>query len=130
MTDQVREAGRRFRVNHPGWYSQRNREEKQKLFDFLGGKCVCCGFKDMRALQLDHRMGAAVPFGHKDRGSDGLRRSLLAGRYCVLLFQLLCANCNSIKRDERQEWGRYKYDRGLRPDNAPAFIGRQAKQRA
>lgn len=67
-----------------------------------GGKCSRCGFDDWRALQFDHV-----------NGSGGCERKLQAKNsgsyYEVILsdktgsFQLLCANCNCIKRHEKQE---------------------------
>ena len=71
----------------------------------LGGKCVRCGFEDVRALQIDHVAGD----GH-------LRRKIQypASEYREILqriqaegdlsaWQLLCANCNWIKRAENGE---------------------------
>jgi len=49
---------------------------RQKVVDSLGGVCVRCGFSDIRALQIDH----------------------IKNKY-----QLLCANCNWIKRYEDKE---------------------------
>lgn len=63
----------------------------------LGGKCVRCGFSDARALQLDHIHGAGI----RDRRSTTTRyRAVLKGSTD---FQLLCANCNWIKRCENGE---------------------------
>lgn len=68
----------------------------------LGGKCVRCGFSDSRALQLDHINGG----GLRDKRSTATRyRQILSGK-SVGEFQLLCANCNWIKRAENgEEWG-------------------------
>lgn len=71
----------------------------------LGGKCFRCGFSDIRALQIDHVNG----------GGTKEVRSLGAGRmYRNILdkistgkplkdYQILCANCNWIKRYENNE---------------------------
>jgi hypothetical protein len=32
-------------------------KKRRKLIDFMGGKCVWCGFDDIRALQIDHING-------------------------------------------------------------------------
>ena len=67
----------------------------------LGGKCIRCGFcADIRALQVDHVHGD----GKLDRVKKGtsyyyfILKRLDSGRY-----QVLCANCNCIKRAENQE---------------------------
>jgi hypothetical protein len=69
----------------------------------LGGKCARCGFNDWRALQFDHVKGG----GAADRRNVGNKpmqviKDVLAnsGKY-----QILCANCNWIKRYEQNEHG-------------------------
>lgn len=62
-------------------------------------RCNCCGFSDERALQIDHINGN----GHKEReefGYVGLQKRVLAN---PKEYQLLCANCNWIKRAEEGE---------------------------
>ena len=80
-----------------------------KLINALGGKCVRCGNSDYRCLQLDHING----HGNKER-KLGNSASIL--RYynkhqneIKSKFQLLCANCNWIKRYENNEHGNLKY---------------------
>jgi len=46
----------------------------------VGYKCECCGFKDVRALNLDHAYGGGQ-----------------------LVFLVLCANCHNIK-SRRFDW--------------------------
>jgi hypothetical protein len=84
-----------------------NHKVRQFIIDFFGGKCVKCGFNDSRALQLDHIHGD----GHKER-KDSCGFSL-SYRYKMVKehpelarekYQLLCANCNWIKRDENYEY--------------------------
>ena len=70
-----------------------------RVLEHLGDKCVKCGFDDERALQIDHIHGG---------GRRELQR--LGGTYRVyklvlksdpgVKYQLLCANCNWIKRFE------------------------------
>jgi hypothetical protein len=80
----------------------------------LGGKCAHCGFQDSRALQIDHVNGD----GYKDAkrapncaGGRTRKYGSLGTYYKIVVqqadsgrYQLLCANCNWIKRDERQEY--------------------------
>ena len=80
--------------------NQRNYGKRQELIRFLGGKCIKCGFSDYRALQIDHLNGG----GHKeirDLGHYQMYKRVYAHPED---YQLLCANCNSIKRYENNEW--------------------------
>jgi 5-methylcytosine-specific restriction endonuclease McrA len=72
-----------------------------RVIDLLGGKCVECGYtKDARALQIDHIYSDA----RVDKVKKGtsyyyhVLNNLSSGRY-----QVLCANCNVIKRADRHE---------------------------
>src|SRR3990167_1935923 len=74
---------------------------KELVLQKFNGECKECKITDIRVLQIDHVKGD----GHKDRknGLQGvsLLRAVLKdtqGR-----FQLLCANCNWIKRVENEE---------------------------
>jgi 5-methylcytosine-specific restriction endonuclease McrA len=94
-------------------------KEKQSYYDkcrrfiveFFGGCCAHCGFTDFRALQMDHI---------ERRGEKEIRLGL-AERYLLIRdnpeqarqrFQLLCANCNSIKRFEKKEYANGRGKRG------------------
>jgi hypothetical protein len=82
------------------------REYKKRIrkaaLDLMGGKCAKCGFSDYRALQIDHVSGD----GYKDRLNT-------TKNYCNVVmesiknkenkYQLLCANCNWIKKVENNE---------------------------
>ena len=80
------------------------RNLRKSVIDALGGRCVRCGFADIRALQIDHINGG----GSKERKELGfggnfhknVLRSFLANEN---KYQLLCANCNWIKRCENKE---------------------------
>lgn len=81
---------------------------KRECFQLFGDKCKACEYSDIRALQLDHTHGNPHRrAGQYGRGSTGLYIAILKGRLPVSAFQLLCANCNWIKRMEsRRENGR------------------------
>lgn len=75
---------------------------KMSVFALLGMECVRCGFDDLRALQIDHINGG----GAKEI------KSFTRNKYKVLHekilngskeYQVLCANCNWIKRSENNE---------------------------
>lgn len=79
------------------WY----RRTLQRLFRrqavaALGGRCCRCGFSNPLALQLDHVAGGGNYLGDNQRGAT-VTRDLAMGRRREE-FQLLCANCNWIKR--------------------------------
>lgn len=80
-----------------------NRKRRLDIISYLGGKCVKCGFSDWRALQIDHVNGG----GSKERvATCGAN---MAGYYKRIKedktgrYQLLCANCNWIKKYENNE---------------------------
>jgi hypothetical protein len=70
--------------------------------EFLGGKCARCGFGDLRALQIDHVNGG----GNIERKSIGLKKTYERAVTGASGYQLLCANCNMIKRIENREFRR------------------------
>ena len=65
----------------------------------MGGKCIICGFDDWRALQLDHIKGG----GYKGKANQLVYREILDAKVIPNDYQLLCANCNWIKRYENNE---------------------------
>lgn len=75
---------------------------RKVLFDILGNVCVKCGFMDIRALQIDHingggckerKIGVHSMIAYYSSHPDEAREKL----------QILCANCNWIKRVENKE---------------------------
>ena len=75
---------------------------KEAVYALLGKHCARCGFDDAHALQIDHVKGN----GKMDRGSQSritFHRSILANPDAQKIYQILCANCNWIKRYENQE---------------------------
>ena len=97
---QMKRTSRRQYAN--GYYKRRTLECKLRAFAALGGVCKRCGFGDIRALQIDHIDGGGNAES-KDRSYLYYKRvaGAGAGRY-----QLLCANCNWIKRYENNENGK------------------------
>lgn len=94
------------RVKNSNYQKEYRRIMKLELFNLLGRKCVRCGYEDIRALQFDHIIGG----GRKDKRE-------LKGNLSMVSFyrknpekakqtlQVLCANCNWIKRHENGEHG-------------------------
>ena len=76
---------------------------KSKLLALFDSKCCKCGFNDQRALQIDHINRADLKKGNYRRGGTGLYISILNREVPRKDYQLLCANCNWIKRFENKE---------------------------
>ena len=72
---------------------------RQRLLDFLGGKCVHCGNADARVLQIDHVNGDGAAC--RALMTPGEQRDDIF--IAPTNYQLLCANCNWIKRVENGE---------------------------
>lgn len=91
-----------FKVKARAYVNEYNYKLRERAILLLGGRCVKCGFSDHRALQFDHINGG----GNRERNSGiragaHLHRRVLKGNHEGL--QLLCANCNWIKRYENNE---------------------------
>lgn len=82
---------------------------RREILTLLGDcKCLHCGYdKDWRALQIDHIHGN----GKADTRTAGAKTNQWALRNWILenledakrIYQILCANCNWIKRFENGE---------------------------
>lgn len=97
-----RAGNKKYRGLHPdansksqaAYYTRR----RWSIIEFFGGKCCKCGFDDYRALQVDHINGG----GHKLRKAGekiGIKWLIENEESALLKYQLLCANCNWIKKD-------------------------------
>jgi len=73
-----------------------------KVVELLGNKCARCGFSDPRALQIDHIFGGGAKELKKNEYYKYLKR-ILAMPNPNEKYQILCANCNWIKRAENKE---------------------------
>jgi len=107
---QYRESGKareneiRYEKNHIDRNRIRRIELRKKTLDGMGGKCIKCGFNDYRALQIDHVNGDGI----KERKIQSRKsyypnvlKSFLKGEK---RYQILCCNCNWIKRHENKEY--------------------------
>lgn len=96
--DRIRQA--EYRANkqydYTGLSKRANHMKRVRALMLLGGKCNHCGINDMRVLDFDH----VNDDGSEDRKKHG--KSLNPKRVFENpeMFQILCANCNRIKRLE------------------------------
>ena len=98
QADELTAQGRWHRRN-PGKSNAHVRGYRAAAIVFLGSVCVQCGFGDSRALQIDHV---------RSNGSEERRVLTPTAIYKRVLevpadYQLLCANCNYIKRATANE---------------------------
>ena len=97
-----------WRKNNPekakAWLRENRKAKRMELLGYLGGRCKNCGFADWRALQIDHINGG----GHaemKKVGISNYQHHLLESvKKFPDMYQLLCANCNWIKRYKKREF--------------------------
>lgn len=84
---------------------KRNHYQKVRLkaLNILGGKCCKCSFDDERALQIDH----VNSDGAKEPHSGCSFFYHVINTFGSGRFQVLCANCNWIKRREKEEVKKY-----------------------
>ena len=79
-----------------------NYKIRLRVLALLGNKCIQCGFSDWRALQVDHINGRGSKENKISKGmlNNRLFKEISTG---ITKYQLLCANCNWIKRYENKE---------------------------
>lgn len=106
--EHMKEWQENYRKTDVGKEVRRKYGEKTRntVVGVLGGSCIKCGFSDSRALQIDNING----------GGGKERREMVSTYtfYCKVIesvlkkenkYQLLCANCNWIKKVENKEYG-------------------------
>lgn len=99
---------REQRLAYSRSYAIKDRARKRgfriTIIDYLGNSCCYCGFSDIRALQLDHIIGGGQKEIKKFRTSYSMYKyySLNLDKAKEKL-QVLCANCNWIKKYENRE---------------------------
>lgn len=103
MNDKQKEYYLKNKPKINKYYRDWRLKQRKELLALLGDKCVRCGFDDWRALQVDHINGG----GNKENdGSNPIkyyRSVVLEIKSGSTKYQLLCANCNWIKKYENNE---------------------------
>lgn len=96
------ELMRKYRTENPEKYAAQSRKakarEREILFEMYGHICAVCGFGDKRALTLDHKLNN----GSEERNKYGERGVYRKAKsvYSPDEYQILCMNCQFIKRVE------------------------------
>jgi hypothetical protein len=83
---------------------RRHRWAKQlriKVLESLGNKCVRCGISDPRVLQIDHINGGGRKEAEKTGRNLTYFNKVIKNEHKE--YQLLCSNCNWIKKYEKNE---------------------------
>ena len=103
------EEGHNWKVNNQ---RKNARQRRIRALIALGGKCIRCGYKDLRALHIDH----VNSDGNLERKSrKTVESKLWIGKDIdKSRYQILCANCNWIKRIEEAEVGLDDYNSYLK----------------
>ena len=96
------------------WGLTYNQRIKLKLLELYGGRCNHCGIIDSRVLQLDHKYGNGIEdrmsaSNGRNIGGTYLYTLVLSGKRSKENYQILCANCNWIKRFENKEHSKKIY---------------------
>ena len=103
--EKVLAINQQYRRTHKASMNERRRnhmkELKDKVYAVLGKKCTRCGFDDWRALQIDHINGNGESERKKFGGNSA--KFFLGILEHPENYQILCANCNWIKRYENNE---------------------------
>jgi len=110
-------------MHDPQWRYERlvkarNRrvELRDQILEILGRKCAVCGFSDERALQVDHIYSDGNIYRKKGGSHDQYLKQLKSIKNNEGKLQLLCANCNWIKRVEKKESQHPKWNGPYFPD--------------
>lgn len=82
-----------------------NRRIRTAVLQKLGRVCKQCGYSDARALHIDHVFGDGIK--ERDRRRQ-IYAQIMRDEIDISRYQLLCSNCNWIKRWENNEGSNYK----------------------
>jgi hypothetical protein len=83
------------------WSKNKLSDIKEKIFDKLGHCCSKCGFNDKRALCIDHVNGGGFKELNSGLSVFSYYKKVLSDVHNT--YQILCHNCNWIKRHENNE---------------------------
>lgn len=86
------------------WSRRKYVETKDTVLELLGNKCKRCKISDKRVLCVDHiNGGGSADISQKGRGVNYYKQLIELILNGSEEYQLLCHNCNWIKRHENDE---------------------------
>lgn len=85
--------------------SQKNKQAvlREQVIIKLGGKCAWCGYGNPVALQIDHVDGGGSKIRRAGQNWYKFYKEIIGGTHPHRV-QLLCANCNMVKRHKECGW--------------------------
>lgn len=89
-----RRRGREIKLEVLGHYSKNGDEPV----------CTRCGFSDIRALSIDHVLGGGSAHRQDYKATGNHFYNWLKKENYPSGYQVLCMNCQFIKRHEKSEW--------------------------
>lgn len=100
-TQYKREWNHRNRGHRQGYKSDYHRKRKKAALDYLGNKCIACGF------EYNGRNAAAFEFHHRDPNEKlfQIGNQLVNKAWKTILAELdkcdlLCSNCHNLEHSE------------------------------
>lgn len=93
------------------WKRGKQAELRHQVIQMLGGKCIKCRISDERVLQIDHINGGDRQDTKRYKNRISFYRDILKTKDDKN-YQVLCANCNWIKRHENKEFDQPETDFG------------------
>ena len=107
--DRVKATHKVWRSNHPNYLNMKNRQYRKRdrliILKHYSPDLVCqrCGFSDIRALSIDHINGGGGKHMRDNRiEGSGFYRWIIRNNF-PKEFQVLCMNCQWIKKQENNE---------------------------
>lgn len=91
------------RKNQAKWFKEKRAKVRKEIFKILGDSCKKCGYRENRsALCVDHVNGGGCKEARK-RGGSYMTHILKKIKSGSEEYQILCCNCNQIKKEENNE---------------------------
>lgn len=100
-TEKIYRSGTKYKEWVREYMKTNQKKKRLELLILVGGiKCKRCGFNDWRALQVDHINAGGMGEKHI---TNSVYKYIKQVRLHPEKYQVLCANCNWIKRYENNE---------------------------
>ena len=100
------EKNKKYRETHPEYFHNHRTKHRMEIISILGIMCANCGFDDIRALQVDHVNGGGSIHRRNSKSSIYYKEILEEIKSGSKKYQILCANCNQIKKYTHREYNK------------------------